>query len=48
MSRDRGYGHSPWLTWLWHFRVRFVAHWLKGRKLLDASGQERKAWKIAR
>jgi Transposase DDE domain len=45
---DRGYGHGPWLAWLWHFRVRFVVRWMKGRKLLDASGQERKAWEIAR
>ncbi len=29
-------------------RVRFVVRWKKGNKLIDASGQERKAWEIAR
>jgi hypothetical protein len=45
---DRGYGNGPWLAWLSHSRVRFVVRWMKGRKLIDAAGQERKAWEIAR
>lgn len=45
---DRGYGNGPWLAWLSHSRVRFVVRWMKGRKLIDAAGQERKAWAIAR
>lgn len=45
---DRGYGNGPWLAWLSHYRVRFVVRWMKGRKLIDAAGQERKAWEIAR
>lgn len=45
---DRGYGNGPWLAWLSHVRVRFVVRWMKGRKLLDGAGQERKAWQIAR
>ena len=40
---DRGYGNGPWLAWLSHYRVRFVVRWMKGRKLIDAAGQERKA-----
>lgn len=45
---DRGYGHGPWLNCLSCRRLRFVVRWKKGNKLLDASGQERKAWEIAR
>lgn len=45
---DRGYGNGPWLWRLWMCRVRFVVRWKKGNKLIDASGQERKAWEIAR
>ncbi len=45
---DRGYGTAPWLERLWNYRVRFVVRWKKGNKLLDAAGQERKAWEIAR
>ena len=45
---DRGYGNGPWLAWLSPYRVRFVVRWMQGRKLLDAAGQERKAWEIAR
>ncbi len=45
---DRGYGTGPWLWHLWMSRVRFVVRWKKGNKLIDASGQERKAWEIAR
>jgi len=45
---DRGYGNGPWLWRLWMHRVRFVVRWKKGNKLIDAAGQERKAWEIAR
>ncbi len=45
---DRGYGTGPWLSRLSRFRVRFVVRWKKGNKLIDAAGQERKAWEIAR
>ena len=45
---DRGYGTGPWLWQLWRYRLRFVVRWKKGNKLIDASGQERKAWEIAR
>ena len=45
---DRGYGTGPWLWRLWRYQVRFVVRWKKGNKLIDASGQERKAWEIAR
>lgn len=45
---DRGYGTGPWLGQLWRSRVRFVVRWKKGNKLIDAAGQERKAWEIAR
>lgn len=45
---DRGYGSGPWLWRLSRFSVRFVVRWKKGNKLFDATGQERKAWEIAR
>jgi len=45
---DRGYGHGSWLAELWKHRQRFVVRWKKGNKLIDAAGQERKAWEIAR
>jgi hypothetical protein len=45
---DRGYGHGPWLSCLSERRLRLVVRWNKGNQLLDASGQERKAWEIAR
>lgn len=45
---DRGYGHGPWLRLLCRQQVRFVVRWKKGNKLLNAAGQERKAWEIAR
>src|SRR5205823_4621674 len=45
---DRGYSNGPWLARLSYCRVRFVMRWMKGRKLVDAQGQERKAWEIAR
>ncbi len=45
---DRGYGNAPWLWHLSLSQVRFVMRWKKGNKLIDASGQERKAWEIAR
>lgn len=45
---DRGYGNGPWLWQLCRYQLRFVMRWKKGNKLLDACGQERKAWEIAR
>jgi Transposase DDE domain len=45
---DRGYGTGPWLWHLSMSQVRFVVRWKKGNKLIDAAGQERKAWEIAR
>jgi hypothetical protein len=44
----RGYGSGPWLWHLWLSQVRFVVRWKQGHKLIAASGQERKAWEIAR
>jgi hypothetical protein len=45
---DRGYGTGPWLKHCWRASIRFVVRWKTGNKLLDAAGQERKAWEIAR
>ena len=45
---DRGSGNAPWLWLLCRYLLRFVVRWKKGNKLIDASGQERKAWEIAR
>jgi len=45
---DRGSGHGPWLWLLCRYLLRFVVRWKKGNKLIDAWGQERKAWEMAR
>ena len=45
---DRGYGTGSWLWQLCRHQLRFVVRWKKGNKLIDAAGQERKAWEIAR
>jgi len=45
---DRGSGNGPWLWLLWRYQLRFVVRWKQGNKLIDASGQERKAWEMAR
>src|SRR5437667_1011176 len=45
---DRGYGNGPWLWLLCRYLLRFVVRWKKGNKLIDACGQERKAWEMAR
>src|SRR5437016_14313106 len=45
---DRGYGNGPWLWLLCRYLLRLVVRWKKGNKLIDASGQERKAWEMAR
>src|SRR2546428_2282134 len=44
---DRGYGNGPWLWLLCRYLLRFVVRWKKGNKLIDACGQERKAWAMA-
>ena len=45
---DRGFAGSPWLDELSRADVRFVLRWPKHYRLLDAQGQEKKAWEIAR
>ncbi|GIV97982.1 MAG: hypothetical protein KatS3mg057_2639 [Herpetosiphonaceae bacterium] len=45
---DRGFASAAWLCRLLDATVRFVLRWKKGNKLLDAWGEERKAWEIAR
>ncbi len=45
---ERGYGTGPWLWQLCRYQLRFVVRWKKGNKLIDACGQERKAWEMAR
>src|SRR5438105_947985 len=45
---DRGSGNGPWLWLLCRYLLRFVVRWKKGNKLIDACGQERKAWEMAR
>lgn len=45
---DRGFAGSPWLGHLLGYRLRFVLRWQKHYNLVDAQGQTRKAWAIAR
>jgi hypothetical protein len=45
---DRGYAGAPWLGELLRLNVRFVQRWPKGHYLVDATGQQKKAWQISR
>jgi hypothetical protein len=45
---DRGFAGSPWLGEVLGYHLRFVLRWPKRYTLLDAAGQRRKAWEIAR
>jgi hypothetical protein len=45
---DRGFAGRAWLAQARDAGVRFVLRWPKGYKLVDATGEERKAWEIAR
>jgi len=48
MSRDQGFASSFWLSLLLAFQLRFVLRWKKDYQLMDAQGNRRAAWKIAR
>lgn len=45
---DRGYAGAPWLSELLARQVRFVVRWPKRYQLLDATGQARPTWELAR
>jgi hypothetical protein len=45
---DQGYDTDSWLKQRWGASIHIVVHWKKGTKLIDAMGQKRKAWEIAR
>jgi hypothetical protein len=45
---DRGFASSFWLGLLFAFTLRFVLRWKKEYQLVDAQGNRRAAWKIAR
>ena len=45
---DRGFAGVPWLGLSYVHTVRFVMCWPKHYHLLNALGQERKAWQITR
>ena len=45
---DRGFASGPWLIALAAVNARFILRWKNGQKLLDAWGEERKAWEIGR
>jgi hypothetical protein len=45
---DRGFAGAPWLSVAFAHDVRFIMRWPKRYQLLDAKGQERKAWEIVR
>ncbi len=45
---DRGFAGRAWLVQALEARVRFVLRWPGRYKLLTATGEERKAWQIAR
>ena len=44
----RGDGQGPWLSGLSARRLRWVVRWKQGTPLLEACGQERQAWEMAR
>jgi len=45
---DQGFASSFWLGLLLAFSLRFVLRWKKDYQLVDAQGNRRAAWKIAR
>jgi hypothetical protein len=45
---DQGFASSFWLGLLFAFDLRFVLRWKKEYQLVDAQGNRRAAWKIAR
>jgi hypothetical protein len=45
---DRGFAGRAWLVQALVARVRFVVRWPGRYKLIDATGEERKVWQIAR
>lgn len=45
---DQGFASSFWLGLLFAFTLRFVLRWKKEYQLIDAQGNRRAAWKIAR
>lgn len=45
---DQGFASSLWLGLLLGIKLRFVLRWRKDYQLLDAAGQRRKTWHIAR
>ena len=45
---DQGFASSFWLGLLLAFTLRFVLRWKKEYQLLDAQGNRRAAWKLAR
>ncbi len=45
---DRGFASSFWLGLLFAFTLRFVLRWKKEYQWVDAQGNRRAAWKIAR
>lgn len=45
---DQGFASSFWLGLLFAFALRFVLRWKKEYQLVDAQGNRRAAWKIAR
>lgn len=45
---DQGFASSFWLGLLLAFTLRFVLRWKKEYQLVDAQGQRRAAWKVAR
>lgn len=45
---DRGFAGGPWLTQAFVHAVRFVLRWPSHYRLVDETGQLKKAWEIAR
>ncbi len=45
---DQGFAGGPWLGLLVALGLRFVLRWRKDYQLIDAQGNKRKAWHIAR
>ena len=45
---DRGYAGAPWLKELKRTQARFVMRWTKGYELVSETGENKKAWQLAR
>jgi hypothetical protein len=45
---DQGFAGHPWVSRALLYKVRFILRWKKGYTLINAKGEQKKAWEITR